>query len=55
MHETWRVYEWFSWSHWGLFREPLFCAPDWFVAGISDLDDEDIEVVAYGETARKEK
>lgn len=46
MHrEKWRVYEWFSFSHWGLFRLPLLTAPDWYVRGMHDIDDEDIEVV----------
>lgn len=42
--ETYRVYEWFSYSHWGMFRLPLFRAPGWFVSGTcQDMDDEDIE------------
>jgi hypothetical protein len=42
MQDRSRVWEYFSWSHWGLFIEPLFTAPDWFVMGL-DLDDEQIE------------
>lgn len=45
MSERWRVFDWFSYSHWGMFRLPLFNAPDWFVLGsCQDVDDEDIEV-----------
>jgi hypothetical protein len=40
-----RIYEWFSWSHWGMYREPLFTCPDWFAAGLFDVDDEDVEEV----------
>jgi hypothetical protein len=44
--EIWRVYDWFSYSHWGMFRLPLFRAPGWFVSGACwDTDDEDIEFV----------
>ncbi|MDE2107452.1 MAG: hypothetical protein KGL39_60205 [Patescibacteria group bacterium] len=34
-----RVFDWFSFSHWGLFRIPLFIAPDWFADGVQDDDD----------------
>lgn len=31
---------WFSYSHWGMFMLPLLSAPDWFVDGMIDLDDD---------------
>lgn len=34
-----RVFDWFSFSHWGMFRLPLFTAPDWFADGAADDDD----------------
>lgn len=37
-----RIYEWFSFSHWGLFLLPLATGPDWYVDAL-DLDDERIE------------
>lgn len=44
------VYDWFSYSHWGMFRLKLFSCPDWFADGLAacdgNLDDdlyEDIE------------
>lgn len=43
MTERWRVFDWFSYSCWGMFRLPLLSAPDWFVTGL-DIDDEDIEL-----------
>jgi len=43
MMERVRVYSWFSWSCWGMFREPLFTCPAWFAMGMTDLDDEDVE------------
>ena len=36
-----RVFEYFSFSHWGIFLVPLFTAPDWFIMGL-DLDDEQV-------------
>jgi hypothetical protein len=46
MTEQWRVFEWYSFSHWGMVRLPLFTAPDWFILGAChDTDDEDIEFV----------
>lgn len=45
-----RCFHWFGYSHWGLFRLPLFTCPDWFADGLAahadNLDDdlyEDIE------------
>lgn len=43
MMERVRVYSWFSWSCWGMFREPLLTCPAWFAMGMTDLDDEDVE------------
>lgn len=41
-----RVYHWFSWSQWGMFREPLLICPEFMTWGMRDLDDEDIEYLA---------
>lgn len=38
------IFEWYSYSHWGMFRLPLFTVPDGFVMGACDVDDEDIEL-----------
>jgi len=38
-----RVFEWFSYSHWGLFRLPLLTCPEIMTWGMHDVDDEDIE------------
>lgn len=38
-----RVYAWFSWSSWGMFREPLMTCPEIMTWGMRDVDDEDIE------------
>ena len=43
IHERVRIYEWFSWSHWGMFREPLLTCPAWFAMGMTDVDDDDCE------------
>lgn len=34
-----RVFGWLSYSHWGMFRLPLFTCPDWFADGAVDDDD----------------
>jgi hypothetical protein len=47
--EMWRVSEWFSYSHWGLFAVPLFTAPEFFCMGLVDTDDELFEYVGDGE------
>lgn len=41
-----RVFHWFSWSHWGQFREPLLICPEFLTWGMHDVDDEDIEYLA---------
>jgi len=33
------VFDWFSFSHWGMFRLALFDAPDWFADGVEQDDD----------------
>lgn len=42
MTERLRVFDVFSYSHWGMFRLPLFTAPDWFVWGVVDIEDDDM-------------
>jgi hypothetical protein len=49
-----RVYEWFSWSHWGMFREPLLTCPAWFAMGMTDLDDDDAEFLEWNENLQGE-
>lgn len=41
----WRVFAWFSYSHWGMVRLPLMIVPEWFAIGMHDVDDEDFEEV----------
>lgn len=41
-HKKLRIFDWFSFSHWGMFRLALATAPDWYVYGLG-LDDELIE------------
>ena len=38
-----RVFSWFSWSHWGMFREPLMTCSEIMTWSMHDVDDEDIE------------
>lgn len=33
------VFDWFSFSHWGMLRLPLFTCPDWFADGVEADDD----------------
>jgi hypothetical protein len=39
-----KLYDWFSFSHWGVFRLPLLIVPDWFADGL-DIDDECVETI----------
>lgn len=36
MTERVRIFDWFSYSHWGAFRLPFFTCPDWFPVHIDD-------------------
>lgn len=36
------INEWFSYSHWGMFRLPILEAPDWFAFAIVDAVDDDL-------------
>jgi hypothetical protein len=41
------VFEWFTFSHWGMFRLGIGYMPDWFAMGAYDaVDDDLIEDVA---------
>lgn len=39
MNERVIISDWFSYSHWGMFRLPILIAPDWFAYGVEDDDD----------------
>ncbi len=39
MDDKSRVFDWFSFSHWGMFRLGLFTCPDWFADGVEQDDD----------------
>lgn len=36
------VSEWYSYSHWGMYLLPILSAPDWFVDGLHNLDDDQL-------------
>lgn len=36
MTERVRIFDWFSYSHWGAFRLALFTCPEWFPVHIDD-------------------
>lgn len=39
-----RTYEWFSFSHWGMFRLALGTMPDWYAyAVVEEVDDDLLE------------
>lgn len=44
--QRYMLYEWFSYSHWGMFRLPIIVLPDWMVA--FEYDDDLVE--PYDET-----
>lgn len=42
MTERVMISDWFSYSHWGMFRLPILLAPDWFASGVVDEMDDDL-------------
>ncbi len=36
------ISEWFSYSHWGMFRLAILDAPEWFALGVVDDVDDDL-------------
>jgi hypothetical protein len=54
IHDRVRIFEWFSWSHWGMFREPLLTCPAWFAMGMTDVDDDDAEYLPDSSPIRED-
>lgn len=55
MTERVRVFDWFSYSHWGSFRLALFTCPYWFPVHVDDDLIEDAQNRDHGECALKQE
>jgi|SRR5882672_86450 len=40
-----RIFHWFSYSHWGLYRQSVIVMPDWYADALHDIDEQDMEAV----------